>query len=75
MAAERARQSAAQSSTPDQQAGSNTRHIRDGAERAYRLGPGDLEEFINVGADGQRHLVETPGALDDWLATHSAKYE
>lgn len=75
MMAERARQPDAQSSGPDQQAGSNTRHIRDGADRVYRLAPDDLEEFIGLGEDGQRHLVETPGALDEWLATHSAKYE
>lgn len=43
-------------------------------EGTYRLGPADLEEFIALGADGQRQLIETPGALEDWLATHAAHY-
>lgn len=75
MAAERARHSDVQGSASDQRASSNNRHIQNGADRVYRLAPDDLEEFISLGEDGQRHLVETPGALDDWLATHSAKYE
>lgn len=46
-----------------------------GNGHGYRLGPDDLEEFINLGEEGQRRLTETPGALDEWLAAHAAKYE
>ena len=42
-------------------------------EGRYRLGPEDVEEFIALGPEGQHRLIETPGALDEWLAAHAAK--
>ena len=42
--------------------------------RGYRIGPGDMEDFVNLTPEEQRRLAGTPGALDAWLAERAARY-
>lgn len=42
--------------------------------RGYRIGPEDMEEFVNLPPEEQRRLADTPGALDAWLAERAARY-
>jgi len=45
------------------------------AGRVYRLGPEDLEEYINLSPEERSRLHESRAALDVWLAAHAAKYD
>ena len=40
----------------------------------YRIGPEDMDDFVNLSPEEQRRLADTPGALDAWLAERAAKY-
>jgi len=42
--------------------------------RGYRIGPEDMEDFVNLSAEEQRRLADTPVALAGWLAERAAKY-
>ena len=42
--------------------------------RGYRIGPEDMEDFVNLSTEEQRRLADTRGALTGWLAERAAKY-
>jgi len=42
--------------------------------RVYRLGPEDLEEYINLSPEERSRLHESRATLDVWLAAHAATY-
>ena len=44
------------------------------AGRVYRLGPEDLEEYINLSPEERSRLHESRATLDVWLAAHAATY-
>ncbi len=44
------------------------------ARRGYRIGPEDMEDFVNLPSEEQRRLADTPGALDAWLTARAATY-
>ncbi len=44
------------------------------AGRVDRLGPEDLEEYINLSPEERSRLHESRAALDVWLAAHAATY-
>jgi hypothetical protein len=50
---------------PNEESAAPTRH-------GYRIGPEDMEEFVNLPPEEQRRLADTPGALEAWLAARSA---
>lgn len=45
-----------------------------GGGRGYRIGPEDMEDFVNLSTEEQRRLADTPGALTGWLAERAATY-
>ncbi len=42
--------------------------------RGYRIGPADMEDFVNLPSEEQRRLADTSGALDAWLIARAATY-
>jgi len=42
--------------------------------RGYRIGPEDMEDFVNLPSEEQRRLADIPSALDAWLIARAATY-